>query len=59
MQKVDPVGIELRTKGLAQKRGQFMIKGPKRVWSIDGHDKLSRLGFQIYGAIDAYSRYMV
>lgn len=36
-----------------------MIKGPNKVWSIDGHDKLSRFGFQIYGAIDAYSRYMV
>ena len=36
-----------------------MIKGPNQVWSIDGHDKLSRFGFQIYGAIDAYSRYMI
>ncbi|KAF8471081.1 hypothetical protein BDZ91DRAFT_653668, partial [Kalaharituber pfeilii] len=29
------------------------------LWSIDGHDKLSRFGFQIYGAIDAYSRFML
>lgn len=36
-----------------------MIKGPNQVWSIDDHDKLSRFGFQIYGAIDAYSRYMI
>ena len=36
-----------------------MIKGPNQVWSIDEHDKLSRFGFQIYGAIDAYSRYMI
>lgn len=39
-----------------RRRGQFEIKGPNRVWSIDGHDKLSPFGFQIYAAIDAYSR---
>ena len=27
--------------------------------SIDGHDKLSRFGFEIYEAIDAYSRYVM
>ncbi|KAF8453392.1 hypothetical protein BDZ91DRAFT_631770, partial [Kalaharituber pfeilii] len=27
--------------------------------SIDGHDKLSRFGFQIYAAIDAYSRFIL
>jgi len=42
-----------------RKRGQFIVKGPNRVWSIDGHDKLSRFGFQIYASIDAYSRYIV
>lgn len=36
-----------------------MVQGPNCVLSIDGHDKLSHFGFQIYGAIDAYSRYMV
>lgn len=59
MQRVDSIGIESQTKGLARKRGQFMIKGLNNVWSIDGHDKLSRFGFQIYGTIDAYSCYMV
>jgi hypothetical protein len=33
-----------------------MVKGPNRIWSIDGHDKLSAYGFQIYGIIDTYSR---
>lgn len=45
--------------GKMRKRGQFIVKGPNRVWSIDGHDKLSRFGFQIYAAIDAYSRYII
>jgi len=35
------------------------VKGPKRVWSIDGHDKLSQFGFVIYGCIDAYSEYKI
>jgi hypothetical protein len=33
-----------------------MVKGPNRVWSVDGHDKLSEFGFQIYSIIDAYSK---
>ncbi|KAG0643329.1 hypothetical protein HOY80DRAFT_1094323 [Tuber brumale] len=42
-----------------RKREQFIVKGPNRVWSIDGHDKLSRFGFHIYASIDAFSRYIV
>jgi len=38
---------------------QFIVKGPNRVWSIDGHDQLSRFGFEIYGCIDAYSQYII
>ncbi|RPA91874.1 hypothetical protein L873DRAFT_1597612, partial [Choiromyces venosus 120613-1] len=37
----------------------YFVKGPNRVLSIDGHDKLSRFGFEVYGAIDGYSRYIV
>ena len=59
VKRLDPIGVEARTRGQMRKRGQFMVKGPNRVWSIDGHDKLSRFGFQIYAAIDAYSRYIV
>jgi len=40
-------------------RAQFIVKGPNLVWSIDGHDKLSRFGFKIYVSINAYSRYIV
>jgi hypothetical protein len=35
-----------------------MVKGPSRVWSVDGHDKLAGYGFQIYAIIDAFSRYV-
>ena len=56
---MDPEGVEARICGKMRKRGQFIVKGPNRVWSIDGHDKLSRFGFHIYASIDAYSRYIV
>ena len=50
-----------RGKAIGKSRSckEFYIQGPNRVLSIDGHDKLSRFGFEIYGAIDAYSRYIV
>jgi hypothetical protein len=33
-----------------------MVKGPNRVWSINGHDKLLAYGFEIYSIINTYSR---
>ena len=61
MVKVDPEGGAARAQLIGQKREQkeFIIKGTNRVLSINVHDKLSRFGFEIYGAIDAYSRYIV
>ena len=45
--------------GKKRERQEFQIQVPNRVLSIDGHDKLSRFGFEIYGAIDAYSHYIM
>ena len=61
MQKIDPEGVAMRGRAFAtsQRRKEYFVKGPNQVFSIDGHDKLSRFGFEIYGAIDAYSRYVV
>jgi hypothetical protein len=33
-----------------------MVKGPNRLWSINGHNKLLAYRFQIYGIINAYSQ---
>jgi len=55
----DPDGDESRHRSTLRKCGQFIVKGPNRVWSIDGHDKLSHFGFEIYGCIDAYSWYIM
>ena len=61
MKVVDPEGVASRAEAFCihRRRREFSIKGPNRVLSVDGHDKLSRFGFEIYGAIDAYSRYIV
>jgi len=40
-------------------RGSYIVPGPNYVWSIDGHCKLDHWGFQIYAAIDAYSRFVI
>ena len=40
-------------------RGEYITPGPNYVWSIDAHCKLEHWGFQIYAAIDAFSRYIV
>jgi len=59
VQMNDPDGDELRHRSTLRKCGQLIVKGPNRVWSIDGHVKLSHFGFEIYGCIDAYSRYII
>jgi hypothetical protein len=56
---LDEVGVKARDKREDRKRRRFTIKGPGRYWSVDGHDKLSYYGFQIYGIIDAYSRMII
>jgi hypothetical protein len=55
----NPEGVAARVRRRVRRRRQFWVKGPNRVWSVDGHDKLSRFGFEIYAAIDAYSRYII
>ena len=59
MREIDPEGVARRHRDVKRERGQYIVQGPNYIWSIDGHCKLDRWGFEIYGAIDAYSRYMV
>src|SRR5438067_109121 len=40
-------------------RGEYVVPGPNFVWSVDGYEKLSQYGFQIYACIDAFSRYII
>ncbi|PWW78741.1 hypothetical protein C7212DRAFT_166278, partial [Tuber magnatum] len=61
LQVLNTEGVETRGKAIGKSRSykEFYIHGPNCVISIDGHDKLSRFGFEIYDAIDAYSHYVV
>jgi hypothetical protein len=39
-----------------QRLDNLIVAGPNQLWCMDGHDKLADYGFQIYAAVDAYSR---
>ncbi|KAM6504687.1 hypothetical protein FSOLCH5_015189 [Fusarium solani] len=54
-----PNEVELRKRMFRRKKGQFLVPGPNYQWCIDGHDKLKAYGFEIYAAIDAYSRNII
>ena len=59
IQKLDLDSVAARTAKAHRRRPRYRIKGPNRVWSVDGHDKLKRFGFEIYSLIDAYARYLL
>lgn len=59
VRELDPCGVERRLHDLQRHRGEYVVPGPNFLWSIDGHEKLSFWGIEIYGAVDAYSRYVV
>jgi hypothetical protein len=60
LRQVDPIGVERRRPGLRRSRlDNYITDGPNHVWCIDGHDKLSPYGIQIYAAVDACSRKII
>ena len=38
---------------------EYIVPGLDFIWSIDGHDKLSAWGIEIYAGIDGYSRNII
>jgi hypothetical protein len=57
---IDSSGVASRTRGMKRKRRlNYETKGPNWLWCVDGHDKLSAYGIQIYGCVDAYSRKII
>jgi hypothetical protein len=56
---LNPIAIERRIRRLQSKKGEYIVPGPDWIWSIDGHDKLSPFGIEIYACIDAYSRNII
>ena len=59
VKELHPEGIAARTKDMQRHRGEYIVPGPNYIWSLDGYCKLDPYGFEIYAAIDAYSRYIV
>src|SRR5436305_1622999 len=35
--EIDPEGVAFRRADKLRKRGRYVVKGPNRVWSVDGH----------------------
>lgn len=56
--EIAPENIIERYGKARYKRRDFAVPGPDWIWSVDGYDKLKPWGFEIYAAIDAYSRYI-
>jgi hypothetical protein len=60
LQVLDNYGVTSRVPGMKKKRQEnYTVPGPDWLWCLDGHDKLARYGFEIYGSVDAYSRKIV
>ena len=54
---VDPEGVVARHPTSRQiRRVPLLSKGPNEVWCCDGHDKLCKYGFAIWGMRDKFSR---
>ena len=56
---LNPEAIIRRTRRMQLNKGEYIVPGPDYIWSIDGHDKLSPFGIDIYACIDAYSRAII
>jgi hypothetical protein len=59
VKELDPIGLQCRTNDMQRHREEYIVPGPDYIWSLDGHDKLSDWGIEIYAAIDAYSRFII
>jgi hypothetical protein len=54
-----PEQVARRREGNFKHRTNFTVPGPNFLWCIDGYEKLKKFGFQVYAAVDAYSRYII
>jgi hypothetical protein len=56
---LNPKAIFRRTARIQSKKREYIVPSPDYIWSIDGHNKLSPFGIDIYTYIDAYSRAII
>ena len=52
----EELGRQRNAKFKKARRDYAVFNGPDEVWSVDGHEKLSNWGIEIYACIDAHSR---
>ncbi|KAG6065243.1 hypothetical protein E4U32_007591 [Claviceps aff. humidiphila group G2b] len=57
--QLHPEEVQRRSPGNFKYRGNFRVSGPNFFWCLDGYEKLSQFGFQVYACIDAYSRCII
>ncbi|KAG6131192.1 hypothetical protein E4U28_007049 [Claviceps purpurea] len=57
--QIFPEQVQSRSPGNLMHRGNFRVPGPNFFWCLDGYEKLSRFGFEVYACIDAYSRCII
>ena len=56
-EEIYPEGVCRRREKQCVHRGVVITRGPNATWSMDGYCKLDFCGIEVYGAIDAYSRF--
>jgi hypothetical protein len=57
---LDPEGVAQPQPGFRRPRLEnYVTPGSNSLWCLDGHDKLTQYGIQIYAAVDAYSRKII
>ena len=59
MKELDLIGLQRCIKNLQRRRNEYIVLSSDYIWSLDGYDKLSDWGIEIYAAIDAYSRFII
>jgi hypothetical protein len=57
---IDDKAVIARRPGLRKIRLEnYTTPGPNFLWCLDGHDKFSQYGIEIYAAVDAFSRKII
>lgn len=56
--EIHPNEANRRKQKFHRRRGGWTTPGPNYIMSIDAHCKLAEYGFEIYAAIDAFSRFI-
>jgi len=59
VKELDEEGYKRRKHNFQRRKKEMIIKGPDWSWALDQYDKIAFWGFQIYAAIDGFSRKVI